>query len=302
MLLAVVAAATWRAVGRVLRPVERIRARAATISGTQPGSRLPVPTSQDEIARLAQTMNEMLTRIDGALARQREFVGDASHELRSPLAALQAEIDVALTHPGQDHPNAVLTRLAAQTKKMAKLLDGLLFLARADEHATLLGHAPVDLDELVLAEAHRLRATGATVTLSGPDAARVNGSPNELTRLLNNLGDNAAAHAASTITLGLHINDDHAVLTVTDDGPGIPPQDRDRIFERFTRLDPSRARTTTGSAGLGLAICRQIVQRHNGKISVEADTGARFVVQLPLPTSPRTALPNTGSPPPSVGM
>ncbi len=300
VLLVVVAGATWRAVGRALRPVERIRASAATISGTQPGSRLPVPTSQDEIARLAQTMNEMLARIDGALARQREFVGDASHELRSPLAALRAEIDIALAHPGQDHPTAILTRLAAQTEKMAKLLDGLLFLARSDEQATQLRHAPVDLDELVLAEARRLRATGATVTLSGPDAARVNGSASELTRLLHNLGDNAAAHAASTVNLGLHIQDDHAVLTVTDDGPGIPLQDRDRIFERFTRLDPSRARTTTGSAGLGLAICRQIVQRHNGQISVEADTGARFVVQLPLPTSPPTTLPAEGSPPPTT--
>ena len=297
VLLVVVAAATWRAVGRALRPVERIRASAAKISGTEPGARLPVPTSQDEIARLAHTMNAMLARIDGALARQREFVGDASHELRSPLAALQAEIDVALTHPGQDHPTAVLTCLAAQTEKMAKLLDGLLFLARADEHAPQLGHTPVDLDELVLAEARRLRATGATVTLSGPDAARVHGSSTELTRLLHNLGDNAATHAASTINLGLHINDDHAVLTVTDDGPGIPPEDRDRIFERFTRLDQARART--GGTGLGLAICKQIVQRHNGKINVETNIGTRFVVQLPLPTGPPTDQPAEGPPPPT---
>lgn len=159
-------------------------------------------------------MNAMLARIDGALARQREFVGDASHELRSPLAALRAEIDVALAHPGQDHPGqdhptAVLTRLAAQTETMAKLLDGLLFLARADEHATKLGHAPVDVDELVLSEARRLRATGAEVALSGPDAARVNGSASELTRLLHNLGDNAAAYARSTITLGPVPSPDH---------------------------------------------------------------------------------------------
>lgn len=284
VLLVVVAAATWRAVGRALRPVERIRASAASISGTQAGARVPVPSSRDEIARLAQTMNAMLARIDGAVARQREFVGDASHELRSPLAALQAEIDVALTHPGQDRPVEVLTRLSAQTERMSKLLDGLLFLARADEGATPLGHAPVDLDELVLTEAARLRATGATVTLSGPDAIRIHGSHSELSRLLRNLGDNAAAHATSTVTLGLHLEANQAVLTVTDDGPGVPPSDHERIFERFTRLDHARTRTATGGgAGLGLAICRQIVQRHNGQIGVAAGTGSRFVVQLPLP-------------------
>ena len=291
VLLIVVAAATWRAVGRALRPVERIRSSAAKISGTEPGARLPVPTSRDEIARLAQTMNAMLARIEGAVARQREFVGDASHELRSPLAALQAEIDVALIHPGQDRPAEVLTRLAAQTEKMAKLLDGLLFLARADEGAAQLGHAPVDLDELVLTEARRLRAISATVILSGPDAVRIHGSYSELSRLLRNLGDNAAAHAESTVTLGLHIEADQAVLTVTDDGPGIPPEDRDRIFERFSRLDQARARTATGGgAGLGLAICKQIVQRHNGQISVEASEGSCFVVRLPLPTIPPTNL------------
>ncbi len=283
VLLIVVAGATWRAVGRALRPVEQIRSSAAGISGTEPGARLPVPASRDEIARLAQTMNAMLARIDGAVARQREFVGDASHELRSPLAALQADIDVALNHPHQDPPAALLTRLSAQTARMTSLLDGLLFLARADEGAPQLRHTPVDLDELILAEARRLRATGATVTLSGPDAVRIQGSPSELSRLLRNLGDNAAAHASSVISLGLHVETDHAVLTVGDDGPGIGPADRERVFERFTRLDQARSRTATGGgAGLGLAICKQIVERHNGQISLEASPATCFVVRLPL--------------------
>lgn len=281
VLLLVVSGATWRAVGRALRPVEQIRSSAASISGTEPGARLPVPVSRDEIARLAQTMNEMLARIDGALARQREFVGDASHELRSPLAALQADIDIALTHPHQDPPTALLTRLSGQTARMTSLLDGLLFLARADEGAPQLRHTPVDLDELVLAEAHRLRTKGATVTLSGPDAVRIQGSPSELSRLLRNLGDNAAAHANSVISLGLHIKTDHAVLTVGDDGPGIGPADRDRVFERFTRLDQARSRTG-GGAGLGLAICKQICERHNGQINLEKGADTCFVVRLPL--------------------
>ncbi|GAC1441860.1 MAG: ATP-binding protein [Mycobacteriales bacterium] len=287
VLLLVVAGATWQAVGRALRPVEQIRSSAASISGTEPGARLPVPASGDEIARLAQTMNAMLARIDGAVTRQREFVGDASHELRSPLAALQAEIDVALNHPRQDAPAALLTRLSAQTARMARLLDGLLFLARADEGAAQVRHAPVDLDELVLAEAQRLRATGATVTLSGPDAARIHGSSSELSRLLRNLGDNAAAHARSAIRLGLRVETDQAVLSVGDDGPGVGPADRDRIFERFTRLDQARGRTATGGgAGLGLAICKQIVERHSGQINLEAGPATCFVVRLPLNAPP----------------
>ena len=286
LLLVVVAAATWRAVGRALRPVEQIGSSAARIGGTEPGARVPVPASGDEIARLAQTMNAMLARIDMAVVRQREFVGDASHELRSPLAALQAEIDVALTHPDQDVAPELLTRLSSQTERMAHLLDGLLFLARADEGAAQLRHTPVDLDELVLAEVRRLRERGAVVALIGPAAARIQGSSSDLSRLLRNLGDNAAAHARSRVTLGLQVEGDQAVVTVADDGPGIPRADRDRVFERFTRLDHARARTVAGGgAGLGLAICKQIVEGHNGQIALEASAGACFVVRLPLPST-----------------
>jgi len=146
---------------------------------------------------------------------------------------------------------------------------------------------PVDLDELVLAEAGRLRAAGATVTVAGPDAVRIDGSRSELTRLLRNLGDNAVAHARSTVTLGLTVQDQQAVLSVADDGPGVPTADRERIFQRFTRLDAARTRTADGGgAGLGLAICRQIVQRHHGQITVGGGVGdgGRFVVRLPMVT------------------
>jgi signal transduction histidine kinase len=283
LLLVVVAAATWRAVGRALRPVEQIRSSAASISGAVPGARVPVPATKDEIARLAQTMNAMLVRIESSALRQREFVGDASHELRSPLAALQAEIDVAVAHPGEVATPQLLARMSGQTARMTRLLDGLLVLARAEEGAPEPGHTPVDLDELVHAEAVRLRSAGSTVTLTGTDAARIQGSRGDLTRLLRNLGDNAATHAHSTITLSLHVHGREALLTVSDDGPGIPEADRERIFERFTRLDHSRRRTASGGgAGLGLAICRQIAQRHGGQISLEAGPGARFVVRLPL--------------------
>jgi signal transduction histidine kinase len=273
-----------RAVGRALRPVEQIRSSAASIGGAEPGARVPVPPTGDEIARLADTMNGMLSRIEAAALRQREFVGDASHELRSPLAALQTELDVAVAHQNDDLPAELLGRLSGQTRRMAQLLDGLLFLARADEGATQRGHEPVDLDELILAEAARLRAGGATVSVIGPDAARVRGSHQDLARLLSNLGDNAAAHARSGVTLSIRVEAGEAVMTVADDGPGIPEADRERVFERFTRLDQARSRTATGGgAGLGLAICKQIVQRHGGQITVEGgDAGARFVVRLPL--------------------
>jgi len=285
VLLLVVAAAIWRAVGRALQPVEQVRASAAAIDGTELGARVPLPRTEDEIARLAQTMNAMLARIENATLRQREFVGDASHELRSPLAALQTELDVALAHPDGELHALVLARMSAQTERMGRLLDGLLFLARADEGASQARHGPVDLDELVLAEAGRLRTAGATVTVAGPAAVRIDGSHSELTRLLRNLGDNAAAHARSTVTLGLTVQNQQAVLSVADDGPGVPAADRERIFERFTRLDAARARTADGGgAGLGLAICRQIVHRHHGELTVVAGAGGRFVVRLPVVT------------------
>ena len=299
LLLVVVATATWRAVGRALRPVEQIRASAAAIGGTELGTRVPVPDTRDEIARLAQTMNAMLIRIQDATARQREFVGDASHELRSPLAALQTEVDVALAHPEREPPAAALLRMSALTERMGRLLDGLLFLARADEGASRAGHVPVDLDELVLAEVSRLRGAGVAVTVQGPAAVRIEGSRNELTRLLRNLGDNAAAHARSTVTLALAVQDQQAVLTVADDGPGVPPVDRERIFGRFTRLDTSRARTADGGgAGLGLAICRRIVQRHHGQITIEDSAvgdGAHFLVRLPMVTPVAPCAPPGGA-------
>jgi signal transduction histidine kinase len=287
VLLLVVATAIWRAVGRALRPVEQIRASAAAIGGAQLDARVPTPDSGDEIARLAQTMNAMLARIQDATVRQREFVGDASHELRSPLAALQTELDVALAYPDGPDPAAVLLRLSLQTERMSNLLNDLLYLARADEGAPQARHGPVDLDELLLAEAGRLRTDGVTVTVVGPDAVRIQGSHGDLTRLLRNLGDNAAAHARTSVTLSLSIQDEQAVLSVADDGPGIPTADRERIFQRFARLDTARARTNTGGgAGLGLAICRQIVQRHDGTITVvDSSHGSRFVVLLPLTTS-----------------
>jgi signal transduction histidine kinase len=287
LVLLVVVGALWRAVGQVLHPVEAIRLRASTIGGADLSQRVPVPSSGDEIASLATTMNEMLERLESASRRQGQFLGDASHELRSPLAALRTQVDVALAHPEAPGSADVLARVQEQVARMSTLIDDLLFLARSTEAAPHDLTGVVDLDELLIAELHRLRENDApAVELLSVQAARVRGSERDIARLLRNLGDNAREHAESTIALGLAVTGGSAEFTVEDDGAGIPVQDRERVFERFTRLDEARARTTHGGAGVGLAIARQIVEDHGGTIAItdraDGAAGAVFVVRLPL--------------------
>lgn len=291
-LLALVAATTWLAVGRALRPVEHIRRTAAAIGGADLEDRLPVPATNDEIARLTQTMNEMLGRLQASAVRQRQFVGDASHELRSPLTALRAQVDVALAHPlttGSSSTQCeVLLHVQQEAERMSLLIDDLLFLARADEDGQPGHHATVDLDDLVLAEAQRLRALdGPEIRVAGPTATRIRGSARDLSRMLRNVGDNAVTHANSCITISLTHDDGSAILSITDDGPGVSAKDRTRLFERFIRLDQSRTRTVaTGGTGLGLAIAQQIAHRHGGEITcvdrADGARGATFVAKLPL--------------------
>lgn len=300
-LLLVVSVVIWAAVGRALRPVERIRERAAAIGGTDLQQRVPVPRSRDELARLAVTMNEMLARLQASAVRQQRFVGDASHELKSPLSALRAQVDVALAYPAQTAPVQVLRRVQQQAERMAELIDDLLFLARSDEGRLGRGSARVDLDELLLAEADRLRRLQrAHIEVVGPDAAAVEGSARDLTRLLRNLGDNALTHARTSIILSLTCRQNSAVLTITDDGPGLPPHERVRVFERFTRLEQDRSRHRAGGgAGLGLAIARQIAHSHGGDVHVQDRTdgrsGASFVVRIPLPATDPGVRPRTNA-------
>lgn len=288
VLLAVVTGAIWVAVGRALRPVEQMRQRAAAIGGDDLQQRVPVPRSRDEIARLAATLNEMLARLQASALRQQRFIGDASHELKSPLAALRAQVDVALSYPASDEPQHVLARVQQQTARMEQLIDDLLFLARSDERPDHRDDVRVDLDELVLAEARRLRDIGtAHVRVVGPSAAAVTGSARDLARALRNLGDNALAHARYEVVLGLRTEHGLALLTVDDDGPGIPEADRAAVFERFTRLEQDRSRHHHGGgSGLGLAICREIARAHRGEVTVGArpdgSPGAHFTMTIPL--------------------
>ena len=288
LVLIVVVWALWRAVGQVIRPVDAIRRRASVIGGEDLSQRVPVPERSDEIASLAVTMNDMLERLETAALRQRQFVGDASHELRSPLAVLQVQVEVALTHPEDPGSALILGNVHGQVLRMSALIDDLLFLARSAEGAPRVPTHLVDLDDLLLSELHRLRESGGcAVELDGIRAARVEGSDHDLARLLRNLGDNARDHAHSLVSLRLTTTEKSAEISVTDDGVGIRSEDRDRIFERFTRLDNARSRTALGGgAGVGLSIVRQIVRDHHGTITItdRADTcaGAVFVVRLPL--------------------
>lgn len=275
----------WFLVGRVLRPVEAIRSEVADIRGETLDRRVPEPSTRDEIARLAATMNEMLDRIERASTEQRRFVADASHELRSPLARMRAELEVDLAHPELADSAATQERIRADLVALQRLVDDLLALAAIEEGTRSTASRSVDLDDVVFREVASLRATrpGFAIDTSGVTAARVLGRPTQLSRVVANLLENAAMHGSPPIRVSLSEQDGDAELVVMDAGRGIRPADADRIFDRFVRLDD--ARTPGGSGvGLGLAIVRTVVVAHGGSIALDTDVdhGARFVVRLPL--------------------
>jgi signal transduction histidine kinase len=273
----------WWLTGRVLRPVEAIRSEVASIQGSDLHRRVFVPGSDNEIARLARTMNAMLDRVEHAMERQRRFVADASHELRSPLARIRADLEVGIAYPNTQDPDGLHRSLLADTIGLQELVDDMLFRARSESDSISWASAPVDLDDLVLDEARRLRERGLVrVDTSAISAARVLGDPKQLRRAIGNLTSNAERHATTTVTLELRENAEHSVLVVADDGPGIPLQHHATVFQPFTRLDSARSRDAGGS-GLGLAIVHDIVARHRGTIAITSSDGdgARFVVTLP---------------------
>jgi len=286
VLLLVVAVTTWKVVGRALRPVEAIRGEVERISGTQLHRRVPQPPGHDEIAQLARTMNGMLGRLEEASARQRRFVSDASHELRSPVASIRQHAEVALSHPERTTVPELADTVLAEDLRVQQLVESLLLLAHTDEDSPPSPAEIVDLDDLVLEHARRVRVTGRVIMdTSGVSAGRVRGTPAQLTTMVGNLVDNAARHARTRISLGLRtdLQERLVVLRVDDDGTGIPAADRNRIFERFVRLDEARDRDH-GGTGLGLAIVDGVVRVHGGTIAVTEPPGggARFEVRLPL--------------------
>jgi len=293
--VALLAVMTWWLVGRTLRPVEMIRAEVAEISGTDLHRRVPVSEHGDEISRLAQTMNSMLDRVERASIRQRQFVADASHELRTPLTRIRTEVEVDLSHPERADPAATNQTVLEEAIGLQRLLDDLLFLARSDEGQLPVNHWMIDLDDIVHRQVRLLRdetenpqarRTGSDISIdtSGVRAVVVEGDANQLGRMVGNLLNNALCYAESRISVTLTDTAGSAVLSITDDGPGVAAEVRERIFERFGRADEARTRNS-GGVGLGLAIVSDIVTRHGGTVRYDDGwgDGARFVVELPTP-------------------
>lgn len=284
LLLLIVAATTWHIVGRALAPVDAIRTEVDEISTAQLHRRVPTPPVHDEIGRLAATMNRMLDRLEQGQARQRRFVSDASHELRSPVASIRQHTEVALAHPDNTTIPDLATTVFAETLRVQHLVTDLLLLARADEQTFALQRGSVDVDDIVFEQAARLRATTPVrINTTAVSAGRVSGDPAQLQRLVANLADNAARHATAQVAFTLVADDEAVVLRVEDDGDGIPEADRQRVFERFVRLDEARDRDH-GGAGLGLPIVASIAAAHEGTVTVSRSHlgGARFEVRLPI--------------------
>lgn len=288
LLLGVVALTTWIVVGRALQPVERMRREVDDVTSASLDRRIADPGTSDEIGRLAATMNRMLDRLDASQRSQRRFISDASHELRSPLASMRQYAEVARAHPDQVGDGELAEVVLDEGARLERLVQGMLVLAKADERTLTPARVAVDLDDLVLAEARRLKDTsGLRVDTSRVGPARVLGDLGLLGQGLRNLADNAARHAAGTVQFELTETDGQVLLAVSDDGVGIPSDERDRVFERFVRLDEARARESGGS-GLGLAIVREIAAAHGGSVVASASAlgGARFEWRLPASDSP----------------
>lgn len=299
LLVLVLVVVGWRVVGAALSPVEQLRASAERITGSATSERLPVPVTRDEIQRLAVTLNDMLDRLARARLRQRAFVADAAHELRSPLASMRIQLEVAQklgdwANVGDD--------LILDIERLSRLVDDLLLLARADEGVHRGAVGPVDLRGLVADVVARYETARVPVTVLPPapaplpaphddaedqeliDGLWAEGDPDALLRVFVNLVDNAVRHARTKVVLAVVPEGEGALLTVTDDGKGIAVSDRKRVFDRFTRLDDARARDA-GGAGLGLAIVQELVRRHGGTIVLQdAAPGVRAEVRLPLIT------------------
>jgi signal transduction histidine kinase len=281
LLVALLAAVSWRVLGAALSPVEALRTGAEEITGGARPGRLPVPDSNDEIHRLAVTLNGMLHRLDAARARQRAFVADAAHELRSPLTNMRTELEVAQRLPDSTDWPALADDLLTDVDRLARLVADLLLLARADDAATRPAQTSTEEVELgqLLAE---VAARYPAVEYQRPAAPlRAVAERDALGRVVANLLDNATRYAGDRVVLSVSADGAYQRIEVVDDGPGIPAAERERVFHRFTRLDDARARDAGGS-GLGLAIVRELVRRHGGTVTLgDAGPGLRVDVRLP---------------------
>jgi signal transduction histidine kinase len=285
VILILSAGTVWLVVGRALRPVEQIRLAVTDITSADLSQRVPEPGTLDEIGHLAETMNNMLTRLDEAARKQRRFVADASHELRSPLAAIRTTLEVGLAHPDRAPWPVIAERAAQQSARLEDLIQQLLLLAKSDEQQLSTQLQPVDLGALLRDVAASTPAHHPNVDLDVAPGATVAGNPDHLRRLFGNILDNAVRYARTRVLITATSRGGDVRIEIDDDGPGIPSTDRERVFDRFVRLDSSRERSG-GTAGLGLAIAREIALAHRGRVDI-ADSvigGARMIITLPLAT------------------
>jgi signal transduction histidine kinase len=282
ILVAVVGAVTWWAVGRTLRPVRTITRTMAASTTSDLHRRVPESFTTDEIGELATTVNDTLSRLETSIERQRRFVADASHELRGPLAALRADLEISVTHPERTTWRDVARDMLSDVERLQHLTDDLLVLARIDNESPR-PRRPVDLAHVVAEAVRAVRGQDLQVTSWGLDvSAIIDGDEDQLRRMVRNLIHNAEGHAQTHVDIVLESTTGVVRLIVADDGPGISPGDRERVFERFVRLDTARTRDASGS-GLGLAIVHEVVGNHHGTVTI-TDThphGATFAVEIP---------------------
>jgi signal transduction histidine kinase len=286
IIISVAAAASYWLVRRSLQSVDAIRSQVAEISASDLAERVPVPTSGDEIAALAVTMNEMLARIEAGHRAQQRFLGDASHELRSPLATIISGLEVAEAHPELLDAELAINTLLPEAHRMRTLIEDLLLLARADEQSLVLRKEQVPLGDLAEVEVARMRRGAGCMIHTDICPASLVGDPAAVSRVIGNLVDNAVRHAKSRVDIAVGSRDGSAILTVSDDGPGIAPAERARVFGRFVRLDANRARSG-GGTGLGLAIVAEVVAVHGGTVTIDdrPGGGTKIIVALPQHTN-----------------
>jgi signal transduction histidine kinase len=281
LIVLLLGALVWWLTGRTLRPVEQMRSEVAKIGETNLSQRVVEPDTGDEIDRLARTMNATLDRLEDAVHKQQRFVADASHELRTPLTRMRTELEVDLARFEPDAREATERSVLSETIALQQLVDDLLQVARSDATTSPLPARTIDLDDIVFREIRRLAERGVVaVDASGVSAVQIIGDNTQISRALRNVLDNAEHHATSRVCVTLTETQGDVLLTVTDDGAGIAPSERERIFDRFTRLDDARTRDA-GGTGLGLAIARDIMTRHGGTISLTDTRATCFVLTFP---------------------
>ena len=280
--LAVAAGALcWFVVWRALRPVGLIVGQAAEIRLASLDRRLPEPKRNDEIGELTTTLNAMLARLQASADQQRQLVADVAHELRSPLTAIATQLEVDLTHPEQADWPGTAGEALDEARRLQGVINDLLLLAQLEDEDRRHDHRLVDLDDIVLTTIARLAPTTETpIDHAAVSAGLVRGNPGQLERCVQNLLDNAIRHAADRVVVTLAEDADAVVLSVSDDGSGVPAEQAEKIFQRFYRVQHARDRNS-GGTGLGLAIARETVEAHGGTIALSGGSGSTFVVTLP---------------------